>query len=73
MKHVLMLSLLSFSAAVLAQAPVEERVVPQKPQAQSQLKADFARKERQKAADRAHQAEQDLKEAQRALAAAEKQ
>jgi len=68
-----MLSLLSFSATLLAQAPVEERAVTQKAQTQTQLKADFARKEKEKAADRMHQTEQDLKEAQRAQTAAEKQ
>jgi len=72
-KHVLMLSLLSFSAATLAQVPVEERAIPQRAQTQTQLKADFARKEKEKAAERVHQAKQDLKETQRAQAVAEKQ
>lgn len=73
MKRVLLLSLLSFSANVLAQAPVEERAVPQRVQTQTQLKADFARQEKDKALERVHQAEQMLKVAQDAQARAAKQ
>ena len=55
-----MLSLLIFSTAILAQARVEERTVTQKTQTQSQQKADYARKEKDKATDRVSQEEQDL-------------
>lgn len=73
MKHALIFCLLSFSTAILAQAPVEERKVVQPIYTQTQQKADFARKEKDKAAKQVHQAEQDFKEAQRAQVAAEKQ
>lgn len=73
MKQILMLSLLVFSTAILAQAPVEERTVTQKMHTQTQQKADYARKEKDKFAERVHQAEQDLKDAQGAQTAAEKQ
>lgn len=73
MKRILSLSLLCFSATVLAQAPVEERVVPQRVQTQTQLKADFARQEKEKALDQVRQAEQTLKAAQDAQARAAKQ
>ena len=72
-KRILLLSMLSFSASVLAQAPVEERVVPQRVQTQTQLKGDFARQEKDKARDRVHQAEQTLEAAQDAQARAAKQ
>ena len=63
MKPLCFLLLLSFSAAVAAQAPVEERTVQQKPRTESPLKADFARREKEKAADRVHQTETELAEA----------
>jgi len=72
MKLLCFLLLLSFSATVAAQAPVEERTVQQKPRTEFQLKADFARREKEKAADRMHQAETELAEAQRAQQTAEK-
>ncbi len=73
MKYLSMISLLVLSGVTLAQAPVEERQVKQPAHTQTQQKADYARKEKDKAADRVRQAEQDLKEAQRAQTAAEKQ
>jgi chromosome segregation ATPase len=73
MKHLLKLSLLFFSGAILAQAPVEERQVKQPAHTQTQQKADYARTEKAKAADRLRQAEQDVKEAQGAQTAVEKQ
>lgn len=73
MKRLSMISLLVLASAALAQAPVEERQVKQPAHTHTQQKADFARKEKDKAADGVRLAEQDLKEAQRAQAAAEKQ
>ena len=70
MKRMYSLFLIGFSTVALAQAPVEDRTVQQKPQ--SQFKADFARREKDRAADRARQAENALAEAQRAQQAAEK-
>lgn len=73
MKHLYFLFLIGFSTLGMAQAPVEDRTVQQKPQTQSQFKADFARREKDRAADRTRQAENELAEAQRAQQAAEKQ
>jgi predicted nucleic acid-binding Zn-ribbon protein len=56
-----------------AQAPVEERQIKQPVHTQTQQKADFARTEKDKAADRLRQAEQDVKDAQGVQTAAEKQ
>ena len=72
MKRMYCLFLIGFSTVALAQAPVEDRTVQQKPQTQSQFKADFARREKDRAADRAPQAENALAETQRAQQAAEK-
>ena len=72
MKHLYFLFLIGFSTLVMAQAPVEDRTVQQKPQTQSQFKADFARREKNRAADRARQAETELAEAKRAQQTAEK-
>ena len=65
--------LLFISFTTQAQAPVEERQVIKPAHTQTQQKADYARKEKDKAIDRVGQAEQDVKEAQRAQAATEKQ
>jgi chromosome segregation ATPase len=72
MKYWYCLCLIGFSALASAQAPVEDRAAQQKPQAQSQLKADFARREKDRAADRMRRAEIELAEAKRAQRAAEK-
>jgi uncharacterized protein (DUF3084 family) len=72
MKHILMVSLLGFSRVILAQAPVEERPVKQPAQQHTQIKADFARTEKEKAADRLRQAESEVSEARRAQQVAEK-
>ncbi len=72
MKRMLYLFLIGFSTLVLAQAPVEDRTVQQKPQTQSQFKADFARREKDRAADRTRHAESELAEAKRAQQEAEK-
>ena len=72
MKHILMVSLLGFSTAILAQAPVEERQVQQPAHRHSQIKADFARKEKASAAERLQQTENEVSEAKQALQAAEK-
>lgn len=72
MKHFVFLFLfVPFVAA--AQALVEERQVIKPAHTQTQQKADYARKEKAKAVDRVRQAEQNLKEAQRAQSATEKQ
>ncbi len=62
----LMLLLLLVSGVTQAQAPVEERQVQLPSHRHAQIKADFARKEKAKAADRVHQAQTELAEAQRA-------
>ena len=53
-----------------AQAPVEDRAAPQKTQSQAQMKAEYARKEKDAAADRLRAAEAELNEATRAQDAA---
>ena len=65
--------LLFISFTTQAQAPVEERQVIKPSHTLTQQKADYAHKEKDKAIDLVRQAEQDVKEAQRAQAAAEKQ
>lgn len=64
--------LLFVSGIAQAQAPVEERPVNELAQRHSQIKADFARAEKAKAADRLHQAENEVSEAKQAQHAAEK-
>lgn len=65
-----------FGASVLAmntyaQAPVEDRAAAQKNQSQAQMKAEYARKERDAAAERVRAAEFELTEATRAQQNAE--
>ena len=72
MKRSYCLCLIGFSTLAWAQAPVEDRTVQQKPQVQSQLKADFARREKDRAAEHVRQTETELAEAKRAQQAAEK-
>ena len=72
MKRMYCLFLIGFSTLALAQAPVEDRTVQQKPQTQSQFKADFAHREKDRAAERVRQTETELSEAQRAQQEAEK-
>ena len=72
MKRMRYLFLIGFSTLALAQARVEDRTVQQKPQTQFQFKADFARREKDRAADRSRQAENELAETKRAQQEAEK-
>lgn len=65
--------LLLMSGVVLAQAPVEERVVQTPAALQHQQRLEYARGEREKAASQAQQAESELAEAKRAQYDAEKQ
>ena len=68
----LILALLFWGLPVWAQAPVEERPSKQPALRHSQLKADFARKEKDQAAERVRQIETELAEAQQAQQSAEK-
>jgi len=71
-RFMLILPLCFCSLSAWAQAPVEERQVKQPAQRHSQQKADYARREKDKAAADVRQAESELAEAQQAQQAAEK-